>query len=78
MLLSRDLNEPRESAECWSGLNEYHVVGTDTEKARDANMDILISMAVNNWALTLNRKWCNLLTVTVYDDLCLLSRSFCC
>ena len=43
MLLSLELrfklNEPSESTECRSGLNEFHTVGTDTEKARDANVE---------------------------------------
>jgi len=50
VLLSRDLNEPRESTECRSGLSEFYTVtGTDTEKARDANMEATAGFE-NRWA----------------------------
>ena len=44
MLLSRDLNKPRESTECRSGLSEFHTVGTDTEKACDANVEVTVGV----------------------------------
>jgi len=43
----RDLNKPEESIEHWSGVGEFHVDGTHTDKARDAKLEVTADL--KNW-----------------------------
>ena len=50
MLCNWDLNEPRESTECRSGLGEFRTVEADTEKARDVKLEVTASFKnVGRW-----------------------------